>query len=417
MKEGVTAVTETSRPRTRVRVAGILVDDSRVLMESMADRELWGVPGGGLEEGESLTAGCVREYLEELGLTVAAGRLALVTDHFFIDGDGLDRHVICFYFIVSADLAEARAVLSNEPHLQFRWLDLGDLASHEVIPAHLCELLPAAIAAPATVYAFDDERMGKTRFAGIVGQVSEDLAGVEDLLAELLRVADSWPQAQFGVYLHGSRARGEARADSDVDVIALAHPSTPAEVIQEFLTAGRSCQARLAERLDLKAFTTTRFAADPWVKLHRARFAGGRDWRPELPRPTFDELAREALGVFRVVAEDDDLSRTDAAGIRKILAWMATVVAGHTTGIAPASGTEARNLLRENRDPLGLDIEALLHDLEATPAVTDLTHYRDRAHALQDRVVGFLLDQLHTGKLGRRCAEMASGLAESMNRA
>jgi 8-oxo-dGTP diphosphatase len=149
-------VTETDQPRTRVRVAGILVDDGRILMESLADRELWGVPGGGLEDGESLIAGCEREYLEELGLIVTPSRLALVTDHFYVDSDDLDRHVICFYFIVSA---EARAMRSNESHLHFRWLELDDLASHEIIPAHLYELLPAVIAAPSTLYAFDDERM------------------------------------------------------------------------------------------------------------------------------------------------------------------------------------------------------------------------------------------------------------------
>lgn len=153
---------ETDRPRTRIRVAGILNDDGRILMESMADRELWGVPGGSLEDGESLIAGCEREYREELGLTVAVGRLALVTDHFFIDADGLDQHAICFYFVVMADLAEARTVRSNESDLHFRWLELGDLASHEIIPAHLYELLPTAVAASATVYAFDDERMGES---------------------------------------------------------------------------------------------------------------------------------------------------------------------------------------------------------------------------------------------------------------
>jgi hypothetical protein len=63
--------------------------------------------------------------------------------------------VICCYFIVSA---EARAVSSSESHLQFRWLELDDLASHEIIPAHLYELLPAAVASPSALYAFDDER-------------------------------------------------------------------------------------------------------------------------------------------------------------------------------------------------------------------------------------------------------------------
>ncbi|MEQ4204528.1 nucleotidyltransferase domain-containing protein [Actinopolymorpha sp. B9G3] len=245
----------------------------------------------------------------------------------------------------------------------------------------------------------------------------EQLDSVDELLAELLRISGRWPQAQFGVYLHGSRARGEERAHSDVDVTALADPSTPPEVIQAFVTAGRACNDPLVDRLDLKAFTTTRFAADPWVKLQRARFIGGRDWRHVLPHPTFDEHAREALGVFRVIAEDSDLSHTDKAGIEKILAWMAAIVAGHTTGIAPASGTEARSMLRDNLHPLGLDIDALLRDLEAETTVTDLAGYRRRAHKLQDRVTEFLLAELRAGRLGPRCAETVCGLAASLRRA
>jgi predicted nucleotidyltransferase len=171
-------------------------------------------------------------------------------------------------------------------------------------------------------------------------------ASVDDLLAELARVTDEWPDARLGLYLHGSHARGEAREHSDVDVLALAHPSTPAEAIDAFKTTAGTVTHPLADRLDLKAFTTTRFAADPWVKLDRARFIGGWDWRSELPTPTFDEQAREALGVFAVVVEDDKLSDAGLDGVRKNVSWMATIVAGHTAGIAPASGSEARQLLR-----------------------------------------------------------------------
>lgn len=117
-----------------------------------------------------------------------------------------------------------------------------------------------------------------------------------------------------------------------------------------------------------------------------------------------------------MVAEDDDLGRTDAAGIRKILAWMATVVADHTTGIAPASGSEARSLLKENPDPLGREIEAVLIGLEEAPVETELASYRDRALALQDQVIHCLLDQLHSGELGPRCAKTVAGLAARVNR-
>ncbi|WP_157728614.1 hypothetical protein [Actinopolymorpha singaporensis] len=120
--------------------------------------------------------------------------------------------------------------------------------------------------------------------------------------------------------------------------------------------------------------------------------------------------------MFRVIVKEDDLSWTDQAGVQKILAWMATIIAGHTTGIAPASGTEARTTLKENEDPLGCDIDALLQDLEAHPEA-DLADYRRRAHALKDRVLALLLDQLEAGKLGPRCTEVVSTLVASTRKA
>jgi 8-oxo-dGTP pyrophosphatase MutT (NUDIX family) len=146
---------------TRVRAAGILVRDGMVLMESMADREVWGPPGGGVEEGESLAAACEREFREELGLTIAVRRLALVTDHFFADRMGRRNHEICSYFEVSVDGDVDTA--GHEEHLQFRWLELAELKAYELVSGHLHELLPACLAAPGALYAVDDEAAGGLR--------------------------------------------------------------------------------------------------------------------------------------------------------------------------------------------------------------------------------------------------------------
>lgn len=138
--------------------------DGQVLMESMADREVWGPPGGGVEEGESLAAACEREFMEELGLVVAVRRLVLVTDHFFADRLGRRNHEVCSYFEVSAegdvDLA------GRDGHLQFRWLDLAALKDFELVPNHLYDLLPACLGAPGAIYAVDDETGGGLRLLG-----------------------------------------------------------------------------------------------------------------------------------------------------------------------------------------------------------------------------------------------------------
>lgn len=149
---------------TRVRAAGILVRDGSVLMESMADREVWGIPGGGVEEGESLAAACEREFREELGLAVSVRRLALVTDHFFEDRLGRRNHEICSYFEVAAD--GEIDLTSREDHLQFRWLELAALKNFELIPRHLYELIPACAAAASTLYAVDDETGDGLRLLG-----------------------------------------------------------------------------------------------------------------------------------------------------------------------------------------------------------------------------------------------------------
>lgn len=56
----------------------ILLDDKkRILMvkQSHKERDVWMVPGGGVEEGETSREAGVREMLEETGLKVKMGRL------------------------------------------------------------------------------------------------------------------------------------------------------------------------------------------------------------------------------------------------------------------------------------------------------------------------------------------------------
>ena len=45
-------------------------EKNEILLEKRKDCNLWGIPGGKIEPGESITEGCKREFLEETGLEI-----------------------------------------------------------------------------------------------------------------------------------------------------------------------------------------------------------------------------------------------------------------------------------------------------------------------------------------------------------
>jgi ADP-ribose pyrophosphatase YjhB (NUDIX family) len=74
-------------------VAGLATDpDGRVLLVYENDR--WLLPGGEVEDGETLTGALVREFREETGLDVAVSALLSVTEQTWVN-DG-ERVAFCF---------------------------------------------------------------------------------------------------------------------------------------------------------------------------------------------------------------------------------------------------------------------------------------------------------------------------------
>lgn len=62
--------------KVRVNVAVVVRDlEGRILLEKRSDCGMWGLPGGRIEPGESITDAAAREMLEETGFQVKITRL------------------------------------------------------------------------------------------------------------------------------------------------------------------------------------------------------------------------------------------------------------------------------------------------------------------------------------------------------
>jgi ADP-ribose pyrophosphatase YjhB (NUDIX family) len=67
----------------RIRVTGVVIEDGRILLlnQDTDSGRSWSLPGGKLEEGETLAEALIREIKEETGLDIEPGRLLYVCDH------------------------------------------------------------------------------------------------------------------------------------------------------------------------------------------------------------------------------------------------------------------------------------------------------------------------------------------------
>ena len=65
-----------------IRVTGILIEDNKILLvkQKISAKRNWSLPGGKLEQGETLEQGIIREMKEETGLDVEIVRLLYLCD-------------------------------------------------------------------------------------------------------------------------------------------------------------------------------------------------------------------------------------------------------------------------------------------------------------------------------------------------
>lgn len=117
-----------------LRVYGLLIVDHQILLtdEYRAGMIMTKFPGGGLEKGEGLADCLIREFEEELAISIEVKNLYYVNDFLQVSAFDSSQQLISFYYIVETkecdhipDPIELTELKVNEQ--SFRWVNLNDL--------------------------------------------------------------------------------------------------------------------------------------------------------------------------------------------------------------------------------------------------------------------------------------------------
>ena len=116
-----------ARPRLAVRAA-ILRGDRLLVVNAYPGQhsDLWALPGGGVEPGQSLPENLIREVDEETGLKIRVGPPILVNE-FHDPGSGF--HQVDLFFRAEID-GDAQIRLDDPAGVvnRFRWVSRAELA-------------------------------------------------------------------------------------------------------------------------------------------------------------------------------------------------------------------------------------------------------------------------------------------------
>jgi ADP-ribose pyrophosphatase YjhB (NUDIX family) len=133
----------------RPGVSAVILTAEGLLLQRRSDNQLWGLPGGGVEPGESVSTAVVREVHEETGLEVTPVRLVGVysapeNDQIVTYPDGNVIHYVSTSFecrIVGGTL------VCGVESLELGWFDPDKLPA-ELVPMHRIRIFDALARQP-----------------------------------------------------------------------------------------------------------------------------------------------------------------------------------------------------------------------------------------------------------------------------
>ncbi|MBA4851003.1 NUDIX domain-containing protein [Emticicia sp. BO119] len=117
----------------KIRPAVVIIENEKILTMHYryGGQDVYNLPGGNLEFGESLTLALTRELEEELGITVGIGELTMVGEVHFPD---LQKQTIHFVFEGNILAGKPKLNPQHTSALAVRWLNIDELSTVNLYP-------------------------------------------------------------------------------------------------------------------------------------------------------------------------------------------------------------------------------------------------------------------------------------------
>ena len=121
------------------RVAGLIIDNERLLVHKLKSDDFWALPGGRVEFMENTEDSIIREMKEELNIVVKVERLLWIGEQFFTLYD--ERfHEICYYYLLVTDDANLKKdkdvfeIIEDGRIFEFKWMTSSELNDEVFYP-------------------------------------------------------------------------------------------------------------------------------------------------------------------------------------------------------------------------------------------------------------------------------------------
>lgn len=116
----------------KIVVTGFLVKDKKVLLVKRSSNEkflpeYWELAGGKVEFGEDPKMGLVREYQEEVGLTINVGNPFRTFSYISSDGN---RHTIEIIYLCQCNNDEV--IQLSSAHTEYQWITKEEVDSYTI---------------------------------------------------------------------------------------------------------------------------------------------------------------------------------------------------------------------------------------------------------------------------------------------